>query len=166
MDSHRTDPPATVDLARFDDEYARASTSRNDGQPVYEDIPDGFYDATIEDVHLGQTASTGNPMIVWRLRIRGPQCEGRALTKVRIITQKTLGFLKRDLEHLEIRLDRLSELPDRTEEMIDRGVRIYKKSNPERRWTDVYFVSARKGPASETSDRPGWLTGTDDDLPF
>ena len=119
MDSHSADP-SDLDLARFDDEYARASTSRHDSHSAYEDIPDGFYDASIEEVHLGQTASTGNPMIVWRLRIQGPQCEGRAVTKVRIITQKTLGFLKRDLEHLEIRLNRLSELPGRTGEMIDR----------------------------------------------
>ncbi len=166
MDHNGSDLATGLDLARFDEDYAQAAAPGGDSQASYEDIPDGYYDASVEDVHLGQTASTGNPMIVWRLRIRGPQCEGRALTKVRIITQKTLGFLKRDLEHLDLRLDRLSELPARVGDMVDRDVRIFKKSNPERRWTDVYFVTSRKGPASEAAGRANWLTGTDDDLPF
>lgn len=155
-----------IDLSRFDEEYARAETRRADAQPIYEDIPDGFYDACIEDVHLGQTASTGNPMIVWRLRIRGPECEGRAITKVRIITEKTLTFVKRDLETLHLHLDRLSDLPARTEEMIDREVRIFKRTHPQRRWTDVYFVSARKGPGRDGGEAGAWATGTEDDLPF
>ncbi|MGQ9919285.1 MAG: DUF669 domain-containing protein [Bryobacteraceae bacterium] len=155
-----------MNLSRFDEEYARAETRRADAQPIYEDIPDGFYDACIEDVHLGQTASTGNPMIVWRLRIRGPECEGRAITKVRIITEKTLTFVKRDLEMLRPHLDRLSGLSARTEEMIDREVRIYKRTDPQRLWTKVYFASAWKRSARERGDGKAWATGTEDDLPF
>lgn len=166
FDRRHPDAEPEIDLSRFDDEFARATPPGAASQPVYEDIPDGFYDASVESVDIGQTASTGNAMIVWRLRIQGPQCEGRAVTKVRVITQKTLGFVKRDLEHLGLALDRLSDLPGRRDEMIDREVRIYKKSNPERRWTEVFFVASRKGPASEGARSSAWSTGTDDDLPF
>lgn len=166
FNSRHQDAEPEIDLSRFDDEFAHVAPPGAASQPVYEDIPDGFYDASVESVDIGQTASTGNPMIVWRLRIRGPQCEGRAVSKVRVITQKTLGFIKRDLEQLGLALDRLSDLPARRDEMIDREVRIYKKSNPERRWTEVYFVSARKGPAAESAHGSTWSTGTDDDLPF
>ncbi len=155
-----------VDLSRFDDEYARATTQRRDAASVYDGIPDGFYDACVEEVQLGQTANTGNPMIVWKLRIRGPECEGKALTKVRVITDKTLAYLRQDLERLELHLDRLSDLPARAEEMIDREVRICKRTNPQRQWTDVFFVSGRKGPSSERRGPGQWATGTDDDLPF
>lgn len=164
FDRRNADPE--IDLARFDDEFASATATGSTAQTTYEDIPDGFYDACVDSVDIGQTASTGNPMIVWRLRIRGPQCEGRTVTKVRVITRKTLSFVKRDLEQLGLALDRLSDLPARREEMIDREVRIYKKSNTERRWTEVYFVSTRKEPASEHSRNSAWATGTDDDLPF
>ncbi|MGQ9862848.1 MAG: DUF669 domain-containing protein [Thiobacillaceae bacterium] len=164
FDRRNADPE--IDLARFDDDFVSAAAAGSTAQTTYEDIPDGFYDACVESVDIGRTASTGNPMIVWRLRIRGPQCEGRTVTKVRVITQKTLSFVKRDLEQLGLVLDRLSELPARREEMIDREVRIYKKSNTERRWTEVYFVSTRKEPASEHSRNSAWATGTDDDLPF
>ena len=149
MERNASPSRSDVDLSRFDEEYARTETQRGDAQPIYEDIPDGFYDASIEEVQLGQTANTGNPMIVWKLRIRGPECEGRAITKVRIITDKTLTYVKQDLERLELHLDRLSELPARAEEMIDREVRIFKRTNPQRRWTDVFFVSGRKGPSSD-----------------
>lgn len=154
-----------VDLSRFDDEYARASTQQAQ-TPFYDEIPDGFYDASIEEVQIGQTANTGNPMIVWKLRIQGPECRGKAITKVRVITDKTLAYLKQDLERLEVRLERLSELPHRIDEMIDRPVRIFKRSNPQRRWTDVFFVAGRKGPASEEWHGGQWATGTDDELPF
>jgi hypothetical protein len=154
-----------VDLSRFDDEYARASTQTAQ-QPFYDEIPDGFYDASIEEVQIGQTANTGNPMIVWKLRIHGPECRGKAITKVRVITDKTVAYLKQDLERLEVRLERLSELPDHIGEMIDRPVRIFKRTNPQRRWTDVFFVTGRKGPASEGWHGGQWATGTDDDLPF
>lgn len=157
---------SSVDLSRFDDGFAHAAPPRAEAQNAYEDIPDGFYDASVEDVQIGQTASTGNPMIVWKLRIRGPECEGRAITKVRIITDKTLGFVKQDLERLELHLDRLSDLPARAEEMIDREVRICKRTNPQRQWPDVFFVSSRKGPGGEPRQRGNWATGTDDDLPF
>jgi hypothetical protein len=163
---HNTNPFSTeVDLSRFDEDYARAGAVGADAQPLYDEIPDGFYDAEVEDVQLGQTANTGNPMIVWKLRIRGPDCEGRAVTKVRIITEKTLPYVKQDLERLDLHLDRLSDLPARAGEMVEREVRIFKRTNPQRRWTDVFFVSARKGPATE-GQQGRWATGTDDDLPF
>lgn len=166
MDRNTHSYLSDADLSRFDDEYARASTQRAEAQTGYEEVPDGFYDASVEDVQIGQTATTGNPMIVWKLRIRGPECEGRAVTKVRVVTEKTLGFVKQDLERLGLHLDRLSDLPARAEEMIDRPVRIFKRANPERRWTDVFFVSSRKGPESEGRQEGAWSTGTDDDLPF
>lgn len=166
MDRDTSSFPSDAGLSRFDDGFTQAAAPGADTQSAYQDIPDGFYDASVEDVQIGQAASTGNPMIVWRLRIRGPECEGRAITKVRIITDRTLGFVKQDLERLELHLDRLSDLPARAGEMIGREVRICKRTNPQRQWTDVYFVSSRKGPGSESRQQGGWSTGTDDDLPF
>lgn len=156
-----------VDLRTFDEEYSRAERRIPAEESRYEEVPDGVYEARVEDVHLSRVASTGNPMIIYKLRIQGPQCEGRTLNKVRVITPKTLAFVKEDFERLNFQIDRLSELHDRMLEMVDREIRIFKKTNAEKHWTDVHFLRVRKGPQSESSTSgQAWRTGTDDDLPF
>lgn len=163
--TERIDAP--IDLRDFDDEFARAERRPHTEESRLEEVPDGVYETRIEDVTLNRVSSTGNPMIIWKLRIKGPQCEGRTLNKIRVITPKTLAFVKEDFERLSFQLDRLSELQERMGEMVDKEIRVFKKTNAEKRWTDVYFLRVRKGPQSESanSDR-AWRTGTDDDLPF
>jgi hypothetical protein len=155
-----------IDLSGFDEEFARAETRLPAEEAALEEVPDGIYDTRVEDVTLNRTASTGNPMVIWRLRIHGSDFDGRTLTKVRVITQKTLSFVKEDLDRLDLHLERLSDLNQRMEEMVDREIRVFKRTNPERKWAEVYFMRARKGPQTETSTEEAWRTGTDDDLPF
>lgn len=166
MNHHTSMGLPPVDLREFDDDFARAESRSPSAEPGPEEIPDGIYETRIEDVTLGRTTNTGNPMIIWKLRIQGPNCQGRTLSKVRVITPKTVPFVKEDLDRLDLQLDRLSELNGRMHEMLDRTVRIFKKTNSERRWSDVYFLRARKDPHSEASTEDAWRTGTTDDLPF
>jgi hypothetical protein len=156
----------TIDLSEFDDEFARAELRHPAEEAALEEIPDGIYEARIEDVNLSRATSTGNPMLIWRLRIHGPRFEGRTLTKVRVITQKTLSFLKEDLERLNLHLERLSELNQRMDEMLDRDVRVFKRTNPDRNWIEIYFLRSRKPPQSEHNSSEAWSTGTTDDMPF
>lgn len=155
-----------VDLREFDDDFARAESRPPSAEPIHPEVPDGIYETQVEDVTIGRTANTGNPMIVWKLRIQGPQCQGRTLSKVRVVTQKTIPFIKEDLERLEVQLERFSDLNGRLAEMIDRPIRVFKKTNAERRWSEVYFLRARKEPQSEAAVGDAWGTGTLDDLPF
>lgn len=157
---------APVDLREFDDDFSRLESRTPPAEPGYEEVPDGIYETSVEDVTLGRTTNTGNPMIIWKLRIQGPNCQGRTLSKVRVITPKTIPFVKEDLDRLGLQLDRLSDLNGRLREMLDRSVRVFKKTNAERRWSDIYFLRARKPPQSEGSTEEAWRTGTTDDLPF
>ncbi|MCS7044584.1 MAG: DUF669 domain-containing protein [Bryobacteraceae bacterium] len=164
--SSETEPG--IDLSIYDEDYSLADPPRAGQSAPADEIPDGAYEASIEGVHISRTATTGNPMVLWKLRILGPSCQGRAVTKVRVITPKTLAFLKRDLERLDMHLERLSDLPARAGELVDRQVRIFKKANPERRWTEVYFLGLagtedgqRGSPATDS-----WPAAQDDDLPF
>jgi len=166
MSSHAETFNNPIDLRDFDDEFARAESRPPSAEMALEEIPDGVYDTRIEDVTLNRTSTTGNPMIIWRLRIRGPQFEGRTLTKVRVITSKTVTFVKEDLDRLDMRLEKLSELTGRMDEMVDKEVRVFKRTNPERQWSEVYFLRGRKSPESERVTQAAWKTGTDDDLPF
>jgi hypothetical protein len=141
------------DLARFEVEWAKAPAPSED---PYNDIPDGTYDAVIEDAHLTETISTGRPMVVWKLRIQGPQAVNRIVTKNRVITENTLGMLKEDLEKCRVRVSRLSELPARLAELVDRPIGLDKRTKDGK--TNFYFRWA----AVRTSQNG--VSG--DDIPF
>lgn len=156
-----------VDLRQFDSAFGRSEKQEPAPRTNYEEVPDGYYDARVEDATLSRTHTTGNPMLVWRLRILGPSYQGRCVTKMRVITQKTVPFLKQDLERLGLHLTRLSEVQERMNEMIDREIRIQKKTDPARKWADINFVRERKNPGSEPADsESAWNAGIDDDIPF
>src|SRR5271157_3519356 len=104
----RTTDDAPIDLARFDEAFQRSKlTEGENGQEV---IPDGYYDTQVEEVRLARTPRTGNPMLIWKLRIVSGDFHGRSLTKTSIITEKSVHFLKDDLERCGVRLERLSDL--------------------------------------------------------
>jgi hypothetical protein len=128
-----SDAPA-ADLTRFDDEWAKTSVSADE---MYSDIPDGSYDAVIEGARVTETTSTARPMVIWKLRIRGPQAVNRVVTKNRVITENTLGYLREDLEKCGLQVSRLSELPDRLGELSDRPVGLDKRTKDGR--ANFYF---------------------------
>lgn len=152
---------APIDLSAFEESYARASTVRT--EPPAATIPDGAYDVRIEEARLTRTPRTGNPMVVWRLRVLGPTHRGAAVTKTRIITEKTLAFLKEDLELIGIELDRLSDLEAHLERSLDRELRIVKKTG-NNGWNDIYFARPSAHAASACANSAS-LTD-DDPLPF
>jgi hypothetical protein len=145
-----SDAPA-ADLTRFDDEWAKTSVSADE---MYSDIPDGSYDAVIEGARVTETTSTARPMVIWKLRIRGPQAVNRVVTKNRVITENTLGYLREDLEKCGLQVSRLSELPARLRELVDRPVGLDKRTKDGR--ANFYF---RWG-----SNRTG--QNSPDDVPF
>lgn len=142
----------TADLARFDDEWAKSSFS---AEEPYSDIPDGSYDAVIEDAHVSETKSTARPVVIWKLRIRGPVAINRVVMKNRVITENTLGYLKEDLEKCGLRVSRLSELPSRLGELVACPVGLEKRTKDGR--ANFYFRWA----SNRASQSP-----PDDDLPF
>lgn len=143
--------PDAVDLSHFDDAYAKANLPAQDAPGA--EVPDGFYETLVEDVVMGRTPRSGNPMISWRLLIQGPTNAGQRLTKHRVITEKTLSFLKDDLSRFGLQMARLSELQSRLDEMRSREMRVMKRTRDG--WVDIYFVRQQRGPAE-----------LDDKLPF
>jgi hypothetical protein len=119
-----SEAPAS-DLARLDNEWAKTAVPSGD---MYADIPDGTYDAVIEDAYLTETTSTGRPMVIWKLRIQGPQAVGRLVTRNCVITENTLGILRQELEKCRLQVSRLSELPARLGELADRPIGLDKRT--------------------------------------
>lgn len=141
-----------VDLSSFDEEYARTTANSFSDAPG-EEIPDGTYDVRVEDVSLTHTTSTGNPMLIWKLRILGPKCEGRCLTKVRVVTSKTLPYVKSDLVRLGLVLERFSDLPARLDEMVNNELSVFKRTQPDRGWVDIFITRGSAQP-SRSDDVP------------
>jgi hypothetical protein len=147
----QSDPPVG-DLARLDEEWTKTTVPSDDLNP---DIPDGTYDAVIEEAHLTETVSTGRPVVVWKLRIRGPQAANRVVTKNRVITENTLQYLREDLEKCRLAVSRLSELPARLSELVDRPIGIEKRTKDGR--ANIYF----RWQPNRTDQ-----SGLSDDVPF
>jgi len=153
--AERTTEPTTEkssSLRKLDDQWGK--TARRTLEDRYAGLPDGDYEATIEEVRLSETASTQRPVVIWTLRIDGPQGAGRVVHKTRVITEKTLTYLKEDLEKCGLSLDRLSELEASLPELIGRAVAFRKVTRPN--GSDIYFSWSR--PKAELAP--------DDDLPF
>jgi Protein of unknown function (DUF669) len=144
------DAPAAA-LARLDDEWTKTSVSSDE---LYADIPDGTYNAVIEEARLTETVSTGRPMVVWKLRIRGPQAANRVVTKSRVVTENTLPYLKEELEKCGLQVSRLSELPDRLRELVNHPIDVYKSTKDGR--ANFYFRwdSNRSGKSIVSDDIP------------
>ena len=131
---------APIDLARFDEAFQRAKLKAGEG--TQDAVPDGYYDTVVEEVRLSKTPRTGNPMVIWKLRVVSEEFHARTLTKTRIITEKTLHFLKDDLERCGVHLERLSDLSLHLEKMFGLKISVMKKTKDQ--WTDVYFVKVER----------------------
>jgi hypothetical protein len=164
-DDFQDDP---IDLSRFDEDYARVEVRSTDN--AGESIPDGHYETRIEEARLTRTPRTNNPMIVWRLRVLGPSHEGASLVKTRVITPKTLSFVKEDLDLLGIRLERFSDLEQHLGASLGREIRVFKRLG-NTGWTDVFFArggaanAAAAGAHGNGYSEPAFA-GIDDNLPF
>jgi hypothetical protein len=151
MSTQNAGDPLLIDLSRFDREYAKAGAAEDD---YYDDIPDGTYEGVIEDAHLTETVSTGRPVVLWTLRITGPQALNRVVHRNRVITEKTLTWLKEDLSKCGLALEKISDLPHRIGELNGRPVSFDKKTKDGR--MNIYFRwNSRKSEAV-----------ADDGLPF
>jgi hypothetical protein len=140
-----------IDLSGFEEDFQKAKVW--DESTAAAEIPDGYYDVCIEEARLSRAVSSGNPMLVWRMRILGPDHAGRNLYKRRAITTRTLGFLKEDLQRCGLHLERLSELEFHLSEMQDRQLGVFKKTRGG--YTDIHF---------SRNEKP--LAELDDNLPF
>ena len=112
----------TVDLSKFDDDYRKAQQA--DTPPPYRPVPDGRYQVIVETVELTKTRSTNNPMVKWRLRISGPAMADRVLWKNSVITERTVGFVAKELTMCGVTMQSLNELPARLPDMWVCGWRL------------------------------------------
>jgi hypothetical protein len=147
MSKHAAD--LLCDLTEFDEQYARINNGPDD---YNSDIVDGTYHAVIDEARLTQTVSTNRPIVIWNLRILDPPYTNRRLSKNRVITGKTLGYLKEDFSKCGLMLQKLSDLPSRIEEMSQRHVQIEKRTQNGK--ANLYFRWPDRGAPEPDEDLP------------
>ena len=123
----------TVDLRKFDQAFALAPAVE-----LFDRVPDGRYQTTIENVELMTTKTTGNPMLKWKLRISGPKFANRILWKNSVITDNSLSRVKTELRLCGYGLDKLSPLEGRLLQFQGLEMEVTKKSR-EGGPDDVFF---------------------------
>ena len=126
---HRQPPgpsPAQVDLRLLDEDYAAAP------RPAPRLVPDGRYDVRVDHVELTTTRTSGRPVLVWRLRILGPQAQDRLLWKNSVLaTPDNLRWLKHDLCLCGLELERLSDLELHLPSLLGVELNVTKRSSGE-----------------------------------
>jgi hypothetical protein len=146
-----------LDLKQFEEDFAQAEID----DQRFEAIPDGKYQVNVERVDLTRAQASGYPMLKWTLRILAPRFRGRLLWRNNVIaTRENIRWLKQDLHTCGLDLERLSELPNRLDDLLDVKVEVTKRARGENE--NVYFnrrVVLEDGPSD-------YNAGPQDDCPF
>jgi hypothetical protein len=121
------------DLSHLDEAYDKAPLETGSGN-----VPDGKYTAKVARAFIAESKRSGDPMLKWELTIIAGDYEGRKLFRNNMLAnEENLKFLKKDLNTCGMTLNRLSELGNRTEELLDIVVEVQKKTNGE--YENVYL---------------------------
>jgi len=117
-----------LDLAQFDDDFAQAEVEDREFEP----IPDGKYQVNVERVELTRAQTSGNPMLKWTLRVIAPQFRGRLLWRNNVIaTRENIKWLKTDLHTCGLDLEKLSELPNNLDKLLNVKIEVTKRTRGE-----------------------------------
>jgi len=117
-----------IDLSQFDDDYDSAEVEDRE----FDTVPDGKYQVMVERVELSRAKSSGNPMLKWTLKILAPTHAGRLLWRNNVMASKeNIKWLKNDLHTCGLELEKLSELPERLNDLLDLTLEVTKRTRGE-----------------------------------
>ena len=136
-----------VDLSYLDDEYEETEVPEQEFSP----IPDGKYQVLVDKVELTTAQSTGNPMLKWTLRILGPAYRERLLWKNSVLLSGLLQYVKKDLQTCGIQIQKISDLPDQLEKLLDLKLEITKKTKGDNE--NIYFNKLISGASEDNYER-------------
>ena len=136
-----------IDLSYLDEEFEETEVPEQDFSP----IPDGKYQVQVERVEIATAQSSGNPMLKWTLRVLGPAYRDRLLWKNSVLLSGLLQYVKKDLQTCGIHLQRISDLPDHLESLLDVRLEIVKKTKNESE--SIYFNKLISRSAEDNYER-------------
>lgn len=98
--------------------------NRDPGVGASGDIPDGVYQAVVEDADIARGGRPGHYVVTYSLRVLGPTHAGQRLEKTSFINDKTLALARNELAACGLELHHLSDLQDQLLEVIDADLDI------------------------------------------
>ena len=117
-----------IDLSQFDDDYDSAEVEDRE----FDTVPDGKYQVMVEHVELSRAKSSGNPMLKWTLKILAPTHAGRLLWRNNVMASKeNIKWLKNDLHTCGLELEKLSDLSERLNDLLDLTLEVTKRTRGE-----------------------------------
>lgn len=157
-------------LEEFEEAFQEAPESKDSDR-----VPDGKYLVAVEKVELTQAKTTGKNMLKWQLRILSPKnCANRVLFRNNMMASaENVKWLKQDLCTCGLKLEKLTDLPNRLHELLDVQLEVTARTRGEHQ--NVYLnkrvtlegnFSKMSAGKSSGSLRDGGWGGSEEPLPF
>lgn len=163
------------DLALFDDDFIAADVEERD----FESVADGKYQVKIDSLELTRSEMAGKLMLKWTLKILGPKLQGTPLWRYSLIsTKENVKWLKKDLHTCGMKIDKISDLPEKLDTIIGVGLNITKRTkngyeniyiNSRISLSDEYLEPSHSGNdvvKDEKFDLQSFDNDSDDMIPF
>ena len=112
-------------LAEFDEAWEEAPEGS-----VYDNLPDGKYQANIEEVRFENAKTSGRLQLAWVLEVLSPRDYlGRKIFHYRgLDNSDTVGWMKKEIFACGLKVDKISELPDMLPNLLDRVIEVTLKT--------------------------------------
>lgn len=92
-------------------------------------------------------------MLVWHLRITGPDCKGQKLFRRNMIaSEQNVAWLKKDLVACGVELDSLTQLPGALDRLVGLTLEVTKKTKGE--YENVYINARVSSDGNSDTDLP------------
>lgn len=123
-------------------------------------VPDGDYLVFVDSVSLDET-NNGLVVLKWILQITSPEdyCGLYIYTNNFLSSEKSIQFLKNNLQKCGLFLDNLEDLPDNLEMLLNKNLKVSKKTSGD--YTNVFFKEL-----GNDNDIANNTTISDNDIPF
>ena len=141
-ESNGNDPLSASDFSSLEGAFADAPD-----EAEFANVPDGKYQARVERVNLMRGRTSNKKMLEWDLVITDGEYEGRHTWKYTLLEEpEHMKFAKRDLLCCGLKLERISDLPQHLEELLNVTIPVTLKTKGD--FQSVYFRSPGQAPAA------------------
>jgi len=119
-------------------------------QATHTDVPDGDYEAVIEEFDITKSRKTGEPLLIWTFRIATGPCAGKTLKKFRILKDAWANWIREEIDNCGIQLDDVYHIHQHAPKLIGKPVRIARRTRNQ--FANIYITSPRARQARETRE--------------
>ncbi len=98
-------------------------------ESTFDNLPDGKYQVSIEEVRLENAKKSGRLQLAWVLTVMNGDYAGRKVFHYRgLDREESAGWMKREIYACGLEVESILDLPDMLPELLDRVVEITLKT--------------------------------------